>query len=193
MENNLTQDYEKKPKQPILNEIFSWMKTIGITLVVAGLILTFVAQFVNINGQSMEDTYHHGDRVLICKLFTNYKQGDIIVATQILDEPIIKRVIATEGQVVDFDPSSQEVTVDGEVVPGSKFGLPNGETTVENVTGHMFDFPQTVPKNCVFVLGDNRMHSSDSRYKQIGMIPKNKILGKVVLNVYPFDKFGIVK
>lgn len=181
------------PRKNIKKELLGWIRTIGTTVIISAVVLIFVAQFVNINGRSMEPTYHDGDRVLIYKLDKNYEQGDIIVADKILDEPIIKRVIATEGQVVDFDIETHEVTVDGNTVPGTAYGLENNQTIIEDMTGQMLKFPQTVPEGHVFVLGDNRMHSSDSRYKQIGMIPKNKILGKVVLNVYPFDKFGIVK
>lgn len=181
------------PKKNVRKEILSWIRTIGTTIIISAIVLIFVAQFVDINGRSMEPTYCDGDRVLIYKLDKNYEQGDIIVADEILDDPIIKRVIATEGQVVDFDATTHEVTVDGNVVSGDIYGLENNQTLIEDLTGLMLEFPQTVPEGHVFVLGDNRMHSSDSRYKQIGMIPKDKILGKVVFNVFPFEKFGPVK
>lgn len=191
MNNDLTQDYEiKKPQKDPMKELFSWLRTIGITLVVAGVIITFIAQFVNVRGQSMEPTYHDGDRVLIFKPGNEYKLGDIVVINHVLKEPIIKRVIATEGQIVDFDQTNYEVIVDGKTIPGSTFNLENNQTIIENITGQMMNFPQTVPEGCVFVLGDNRMHSEDSRFHEIGMVPVEKIIGKVVLNVFPFDTFG---
>lgn len=182
LNNNLDTDYTTKKKK---SDIFAWLRSIGITTVVAGVIIIFVAQIVNINGQSMAPTFYHGDRVLMCKIDKNYKQGDIIVAKHVIQEPIIKRIIATEGQVVDFDLDAKEVTVNGKIIPGSKFNLPDGETIIDPLSGTMMKFPQTVPKDCVFVLGDNRMHSSDSRFSQIGMIPKDKILGKVILRIFP--------
>lgn len=181
------------PKKNVKKEIISWIRTLAIAGIASALVLIFVAQFVNISGRSMEPTYHNGDRVLIYKLNKNYEFGDIIVADKILDEPIIKRVIATEGQTVDFDSETKEVVVDGKTIPGETFGIENHQTITEDLTGTMLTFPQTVPKDCVFVLGDNRMHSSDSRFTKIGMIPKDKILGKVILNIFPFEKFGPVK
>ena len=109
-----------------------------------------------------------------------------------LEEPIIKRVVATEGQTVDFDPVLGEVLVDGVALPGSVFGIEDGITFVPEVPGQVLEFPQTVPEGCVFVLGDNRGHSTDSRFQSVGMVDQRNILGKVVFNIYPFSNLGFV-
>lgn len=190
MDNNLTEDYKPEKKKDTKKEILSWVRSLGGAVVIAGLIIMFVAQFVTVKGQSMEPTFQDGNKALIYKLDKNYQKGDIVVIGHVLDEPIIKRVIATEGQVVDFDETLQEVTVDGEPVYGREFNIDDGMTIVEDITGQMLDFPQTVPEDSVFVLGDNRMHSTDSRFKEVGMVPKDKIMGKVVLEIFPqFKKF----
>lgn len=185
MDNNLNADYKPPKKKDTKKEILSWVRSLGGAVAIAGLIIMFVAQFVTVKGQSMEPTFHDGNKALIYKLDKNYKKGDVVVIHHVLDEPIIKRVIATEGQVVDFNETLREVTVDGEPVYGREFGIDDGQTFVENMTGQILDFPQTVPEGHVFVLGDNRMHSTDSRFRDVGMVPVEKIMGKVVIEIFP--------
>ena len=120
------------------------------------------------------------------------QQGDVVIVVNALEEPIIKRVVATEGQTVDFDPVLGEVLVDGVALPGSVFGIEDGITFVPDVPGQVLEFPQTVPEGCVFVLGDNRGHSTDSRFQSVGMVDQRNILGKVVFNIYPFSNLGFV-
>ena len=138
----------------------------------------------------MEPTYHDGDRVLATNLLGAPAQGDVVIVINALEEPIIKRVVATEGQTVDFDPQLGEVTVDGEVVSGSAFGIEDGITFVPDLPGQVLEFPQTVPEGCVFVLGDNRGNSTDSRFQTVGMVDCRNVLGTVFFNLYPFSKLG---
>ena len=97
-----------------------------------------------------------------------------------MDTAIIKRVIAVAGQTVDIDFQTGAVLVDGEVLNESSY-TENGSTTKKEG----LEFPQTVPENCVFVLGDNRSVSEDSRNPKVGMVNKRFILGKVTMVVYP--------
>ena len=114
----------------------------------------------------------------------------MVIIVNALEDPIIKRVIATEGQTVDFDPELGEVLVDGEPLPGSVFGAEDGITFVPDQPGQVLEFPQTVPEGCVFVLGDHRDRSTDSRFHSVGMVDRRNILGKVVFNLYPFSILG---
>ena len=168
-----------------IRSVMEWVETIMI-------VFTFVARVITVDGISMEPTYYNGDRVLSTTLAGAPHQGDVVIVVNALDEPIIKRVIATEGQTVDFDQESGEVIVDGEVVPGSVYGIEDGITYVTDLPGQVLEFPQTVPKGCVFVMGDNRDNSLDSRFVEVGMVDTRNILGKVFFNLFPISKFGFV-
>lgn len=158
-----------------------------IAVILTALIFTsFVAQLVNIQGQSMEPNYHDKDIVIMEKITKNYKQGDVIVINHVLDRPIIKRVIATAGQTVDINTTTNEITVDGVEVPAANFNATEHATKPADDLNKI-DLPATVPENCVFVLGDNRAHSADSRRKEIGMVPVDKVMGKVLFKLWPLS------
>ena len=169
-----------------------WVETIVMAVVLVAVAFTFVARVITVDGVSMEPTYYNGDRVLVTKLAGQARQGDVVIVVGALEEPIIKRVVATEGQTVGFDPELGEVTVDGQPLPGSVFGIEDGITFVPDLPGMVMEFPQTVPEGCVFVLGDNRDNSTDSRFVTVGMVDQRNILGKVVFSLYPFSKIGFV-
>lgn len=173
--------------------VMDWVETIVTAIVLVAVLFTFVVRIITVDGGSMQPTYYGGDRVLVSSLAGKAEQGDIVIVVNALDEPIIKRVVATEGQVVDFDPLLGEVTIDGVPLYGENFNIQNGITYLPDYAGQVLEFPQTVPKNCVFVLGDNRGNSTDSRYVDVGMVDRRNILGKVIFNLYPFSKLGIVK
>lgn len=167
-----------------------WAETIVTAVVMVAVVFTFFVRVITVDGASMQPNYHNGDRVLVSSLGSQAEQGDVVIVINALEEPIIKRVIATEGQVVDFDPVQREVTVDGAAVVGARFGIENGITYLSEYALDTLEFPQTVPENCVFVLGDNRENSTDSRFESVGMVDRRNILGKVVWNLYPFSKPG---
>lgn len=177
---------------PFVRSVLEWTETIIMAVILVAVVFTFLARVITVDGRSMEPTYYNGDRVLVTNLAGSPQQGDIVIVVGALDEPIIKRVIATEGQTVDFDSQSGEVVVDGEILPGSAFGIENGITYVPDMPGQVLEFPQTVPEGCVFVLGDNRDNSTDSRFQAVGMVDCRNVLGKVVFNLFPFSKAGLV-
>ena len=139
------------------------------------LVLLLLFRVVIVDGPSMNDTLVHGDYLLLLNnvFYGDPKQGDIIVASKKSFDngsPIIKRVIATEGQTVDIDFVSGVVYVDG-------VALDESYTLTSTHTREGMDFPLTVSEGCLFVMGDNRNHSTDSR--TLGFVPENDILGKV--------------
>ena len=189
-----TRQEPSKPRRvsPAVRSVMEWVETIVMAVVLVAVAFTFVARVITEDGVSMEPTYYNGDRVLVTKLAGQARQGDVVIVVGALEEPIIKRVVATEGQTVDFDPELGEVTVDGQPLPGSVFGIKDGITFVPDLPGMVMEFPQTVPEGCVFVLGDNRDNSTDSRFVTVGMVDQRNILGKVVFSLYPFSKIGFV-
>ena len=170
--------------------LLEWMETIIVAFVAVTICFTFLARVITVDGSSMEPTYYDGDRVLVTSLAGQAEKGDVVIIVHALEDTIIKRVVATEGQVVDFDQALGELTVDGTPLAGEAFGLEGGITHLPNAPGEVLEFPQTVPEGCVFVLGDNREHSTDSRFTAVGMVDHRNILGKVVFNLYPFSKLG---
>lgn len=165
-------------EEPSGMELYDWVQCIVSALVVGILIFMFIGRVIVVDGTSMIPTLHHTDKIITSNLFYTPENGDIVVLqTQAFrDEPIVKRVIATEGQTVDIDFDAGVVYVDGVALDEPYTATPT--TNRDNFSG-----PVTVPENCIFVLGDNRNGSTDSR--AIGMIDKRCVLGKVLFIIIP--------
>ena len=148
----------------------------------------FVFKYVTVIGNSMKPTLHNQDKLIITSIFYTPKQGDIVVIdVPGEDEPLIKRIIATEGQTVTLDTEIWRVLIDG---------IPLEEDYQINITDRSMNegviiFPYKVEPGKVFVMGDNRNDSKDSRI--IGAVDASKILGKVVFRLSPVKDIGIVK
>lgn len=169
-------------------EIKEWIKTIITSILIAILIVTFIARPTIVRMDSMYPTLHQYDYLILEKITYRFKEperGDIIVFKSPVKEAdgtnlnLIKRVIATGGDHI--------VVEDGNVYI-------NGEILRENYIDVQTpgDVDIVVPDNHVFVMGDNRPISLDSRDDRIGPIPKGRIMGKVLIRLYPFDKIGVV-
>ena len=154
------------------------------------LLFTFVARVIVVSGPSMESTLWEGDLIFVWALGYEPKQGDIVVLTQehYQEDSIIKRVIATGGQTVDVDYSAGAVYVDGQ--PLDEPYLP--EEMRRPGAPSMQETHWEVPEGSIFVMGDNRNYSTDSRDSLLGPIDTDYILGKVVLALWPANRFGPV-
>lgn len=174
----LSEPIEEPQTDKSVFELYGWVQAVISTIVIVVLLFTFVVRVISVDGSSMYPTLYHGDRVLIANsmLVSEYQYGDIVVLRKLSfnEKAIIKRVIATEGQTVDINFSSGQVSVDGQ---------PLEEGYVNTPTNLSYDeiFPVTVPKGCVFVMGDNRNYSADSRLSSIGMVDTRCIIGKALL------------
>jgi len=158
-----------------------------LAFVIAFLLRQFVFTLVEVKGESMENTLQDTNRLFIWRLGYTPKDGDIVVLQPPNDtELYIKRVIATQGQTVDISYNTHQVFVDGNLLSEPYI---KDQNMVQESTTEM-TFPTTVPSDHVFVLGDNRNNSRDSRFPEVGMIADNKVLGKAILRVWPFNEFG---
>lgn len=155
-------------------------------LIFVVVLFVFGFRLVTVVGESMYPTLHEGDNLTLMSNFIYEPQvGDIVVlrSEAYSRGPLVKRVIADEGQTVDIDFDTGEVWVDGVLLQEDYI---NEETHRNDGT----QFPVTVPEGCIFVMGDNRNHSSDSRDPSIGCVDKRYVLGKALSIVTPFSRFG---
>ena len=175
-------------------EIFEWSEAIIIDVVIAFVIRSFLFTLVSVDGASMEDTLHTGDRLFVRRVGYTAKAGDVVVFTpeNMPNKPYIKRVIATSGQTIDIDNSKGIVTVDGEVLQEEYIKVPT--TRPGDVK-----FPVTVPDGYFFAMGDNRGNSHDSRQsdvgssdKKSGLIKEESLMGKAIFRLWPISQFGLI-
>ena len=154
------------------------------------MVFTFVARIIVVSGPSMESTLWGGDLILVWGLGYTPKQGDIVGAHpgNYQEDSIVKRVIATEGQRVDIDYSANSVRVDGELLEEDyikeQMFVPSYGEGINHVT---------VPEGCLFVMGDNRNNSMDSRKEIVGNIHRDDIVGRAWIRIWPLSKLGILK
>ncbi len=148
------------------------------------MMFTFVARIIVVSGPSMENTLWGGDLILVWGLGYTPKQGDVVVLTQesYQEDSIVKRVIATGGQRVDIDYGANAVRVDGELLEEDyikeQMFVPGYGEGINHVT---------VPEGCLFVMGDNRNESADSRYPDIGIVDTRCVIGRGVAVMFPFE------
>ena len=186
--------FKKKEKQ--VEEKLTWQQNVLVTFrdiiyVLAAFMVVYMLFFrtVVVVGPSMNNTLVDGDRLVLLSnsLYKQPKQGDIIVASKDSfrgGECIVKRVIATEGQWVSFDATTGVIMVDGRVLDESDY------LSIIPHYNNQKSFSKQVPEGKVFVMGDNRDNSLDSRSEQIGFIDEREILGKAILLMWPGDKQG---
>ena len=177
--NETKQERKYTPQQTLFKEA----RDIIVVLLVFMLVYILCFRMVIVVGGSMYDTLVNGDRLILISnvLYRNPKAGDIVVASKDSfrdGECIVKRVIATEGQEVDIDFTNGNVYVDGVLLEEDYIYTPT--MLYEGVS-----FPLVVEEGCIFVMGDNRMDSKDSRSTEIGLIDCREILGKAVFLLFP--------
>ena len=177
------------PEVQARREAYDWIQSLISALLICVLVFVFVVRIMDVNGSSMVPTLKNGDKVLVSGLLYEPDRGDIVVFKKDSyndNKALVKRVIAVAGDTVNIDFDNGIVYVNGEAIQ---------EAYLDGSTNNKLDFigPQTVPENCLFVMGDNRNASTDSRDKRIGMVDKRLVIGKVLLVVYPFSDFGGVE
>lgn len=169
-------------------ELYEWVRALVSAVTAVVLVFTFAVRMIGVDGHSMVPTLQNGDRLAVTAglLAGTYRPGDIVVLRKdsFLDELIVKRVIAVGGQTVDIDFSTGSVFVDGKLLNEPYI---NELTFREEGTR----FPLTVPEGSIFVMGDNRNHSNDSRDARLGTVDTGYVIGRAVFLLYPgLDQAG---
>ena len=181
-------------------DLYEWIQSLVGSVLVVVAIFTFGIRMLGVDGHSMLNTLQHGDRLMVVNpiFYHDYKYGDIVILrkTGVFDnEQIVKRVIATGGQTVDIDFSEGVVYVDGEALEEDYIREPT-------YTAEGTEFPLTVPQGSIFVMGDNRNGSSDSRDYRLGTVDTRYVIGKAAFLLFPgldydtekrnFSRIGVI-
>ena len=181
-----------KQNSKILEYAYDFSEIIIYALIAILILFTFFLKTSIINGESMENTLHNADSVVITAGDKDVSYGDVVVISQpnFYEKVLIKRVIATEGQTVSFNKETGRVMVDGTELREDYIK----EQDMRFIYPSMLE-EQTVPEGCVFVMGDNRNNSADSRDPNVGFIDKRYIIGQVFYKVgdktlFEKDKFN---
>lgn len=217
----LTKDTAEKKKFSLAKEIWEWVYTLAIAIVIAMLIKGFIFDIVRVDGSSMFPTLVDNDRLIVTKIGYTPQQGDIIILdseyknreeyfdklalskdkeelsaiekllaqssmpSSLKKKYYVKRIIAMPGQTLDL--VDGKVYVDGQPLDESYY---DGTTASIDPT---VEYPITVDEDCVFVMGDNRPHSKDSRSSELGQVPFDAILGKAQIRIWPLNAFGVTR
>ncbi|MBE6629269.1 MAG: signal peptidase I [Ruminococcaceae bacterium] len=189
-------------KQSGAHTLLDYVEMFVFTVIAVILLLSFFFRLCAVSGDSMNNTLLDGEHLIVTNLFYTPDTGDIIVFHQTSDlydqfnEPIVKRVIATSGEFVKIDYTSAKVYVskddtftEEEVLDESQYlYLEFGKWKEHGMPSKVFE----VPEGHLFVLGDNRNNSADSRSPQVSFVDERRVLGKVLFRITPFSKFGKV-
>lgn len=189
-------DSQKSTGRPfgIVSDIYDIVELFALCTVAIMLVFIFIFRLSIVSGDSMNNTLHNGEYLIISDLGYKPEKGDIVVVQNITlsgdySEPLVKRVIAVGGDTIRFDfsnPNDWKLYVNGEEVDQSYAYFDKYSVTIRPT----WDIPEVIPEGYIFVMGDNRNHSGDSRSKEVGLIDERCIIGHALFRVMPLNKIG---
>ena len=187
-------DLKEEEPVNIANEILDWIESFVFAVFVIILIFIFLFRIVTVDGHSMDSTLDDKDRVIISHLNYDPKNDDIVVVnSSVLNKTLIKRVIGIAGDTVKIDYNVNTVYVNGKAISNEHIDNTMLDKGMFDPSYKISDgvYEYKVPENSIFIMGDNRNNSTDSR--TIGFISKDDVMGHVIFRLYPFKKFGRIK
>lgn len=183
---------KKKTEGRFSSELFSWAESLMLVLIFFVIVFTFFVRLIGVDGSSMYPTLEDHNIMVVSNLGYKPEKGDVVVLRKegfYHDQPIVKRIIATGGDTVDIDVITGDVLINGKVLDEPY--IHEKINTLERMGDQVY--PLVVPEGHIYVLGDNRNGSIDSRWIDLDTVDERYILGHVLNVVYPFDKFGSVE
>ena len=192
MDETLNNPAQEEEDSGFARALYDWLQALAVALVCIILIFVFVGRFIYVDGDSMNPTLWDKDMMVVQTLGYTPAQGDVVVLTKYFANvrgPIVKRVIAVGGQTVDIDYDAGTVTVDG-----VKLSEPYiKEPMQQPFDSRMGNEHVVVPEGSVFVMGDNRNNSSDSRFLELGTVDERYVIGRALFVALPFGNFGMIE
>lgn len=192
LEPNETPEAKEEEKGSFKLDLYYWTQTLVTVLIFLILLFALVGRVIEVKGGSMKPTLHEGDLMLLQSIGYTPRQGDVVVLRKnsFMTDPIVKRVIATGGQHVTVDYTANKVYVDGKALDEPYIN----EVMVDPVNPTMNVLDVDVPEGSIYVLGDNRNHSSDSRHELLGTVDERYVLGRALWVIFPFQgDFGPIQ
>ncbi len=172
------------PKETAVSGLYDWVSAAIFALVLVTLVFSFFFRIVEVDGDSMNPTLWNTERLITSRLAYSPQRGDIVIINRYTKEPLVKRIIAVGGDRLRIDEEGGGVYVNGEKLE---------EDYIQGITYPLYfgTEEQTVPEGCVFVMGDNRQNSTDSRYMDVvGFVKESDLIGKAVFRFLPLSRFG---